>query len=68
MNNEELKKAFYFNVEEGKALYLGDFVYDSDSDKILVIDNYEQAKNELAGKVNVSIEKSLAKGSKVKYY
>ncbi len=67
INNDDLKKAFYFDVEEGRAFYVGDFVYDLKDNKIIVLDNYEHAKQELSNKANVVIEKALAKGSKVKY-
>jgi hypothetical protein len=56
-----------FDVEEGKALYVGDFLYDSVSKKIIVLDNYANANSELQEKLPVKLEKKLAIGSKVKH-
>ena len=65
--DNDLKKAFYFEAEEGKALYVGDFIYDAKGKKIIVLDSYSYAKTQLESKLPVPLEKALAKGSKVKY-
>ncbi len=67
ITDSDLKKAFYFEAEEGKATYVGDFIYDSENKKIIILDNYSYVKTQLDNKLPVPLEKALARGSKVKY-
>jgi hypothetical protein len=64
-SKDELLKSFSFEVKEGQAVYVGDFYYVKKDKKFKLVDNYEAVKLHLQNKIPVTIEKSLAKGSKI---